>query len=56
METLSEPMSITISESTYQLIKDDFECAERGEFEVKGFGMNKLYYLERELSKGRRPY
>ena len=49
METLSEPMKITISENTYQLIKDDFACTERGEFEVKGFGMNTLYYLEREL-------
>lgn len=49
METLSEPMQITISENTYQLIKDDFECSERGEFEVKGFGTQKLYFLEREL-------
>jgi len=48
METLSESMRITISESTYQLIKNDFDCMERGEFEVKGFGMSKLYFLERE--------
>lgn len=49
METLSEPMRITISENTYQLIKDAFQCSERGEFEVKGFGLNRLYFLEREL-------
>lgn len=49
METLSEPMKITISESTYQLIKNDFVCTERGEFEVKGFGTNTLYFLDREL-------
>jgi len=48
METLSESMKITISESTYQLIKNDFMCTERGEFEVKGFGMSNLYFLERE--------
>jgi adenylate cyclase len=48
METLSESMKITISENTYKLIKDDFLCVERGEFEVKGFGMNTLYFLERE--------
>lgn len=48
METLSDPMRVTISESTYQLIKDDFLCTERGEFEVKGFGTNTLYFLERE--------
>ncbi len=52
METLSEPMQITISEGTYQLIKDDFVCSERGEFEVKGFGTQKLYFLERELHHG----
>ena len=49
METLSEPMKITISEDTYLQLKDDFICSERGEFEVKGFGMQKLYFLEREL-------
>lgn len=53
METLSEPMRITISENTYQLIKDDFICTERGEFEVKGFGLNTLYFLERELPHAR---
>ncbi|MCJ7660388.1 MAG: hypothetical protein MUO67_14670 [Anaerolineales bacterium] len=42
LETFSEPMKITISENTYQQIKDDFVCSERGEFEVKGFGMNSL--------------
>jgi len=53
METLSEPMKITISESTYQMIKDDFHCVERGAFEVKGFGDQKLYFLEREHPKVR---
>ncbi len=53
METLSEPMKITISEDTYELLKDDFICSERGEFEVKGFGTQTLYYLERELVHGR---
>jgi class 3 adenylate cyclase len=41
-------MQITISENTYELIKDEFECSERGEFEVKGFGTQMLYFLERE--------
>jgi len=49
MESLSEPMKITISENTYRLIKDDFICTERGEFEVKGFGQQVLYYLDREI-------
>jgi class 3 adenylate cyclase len=51
METISEPMKITLNEDTYQLIKDDFECTERGEFEVKGFGELNLYFLERELPR-----
>jgi len=51
METLSEPMQVTISENTYELLKDDFVCTERGEFEVKGFGMQKLYQLEREMPR-----
>lgn len=53
MESLSEPMRITISENTYHLIKDDFLCTERGEFDVKGFGTNTLYFLERELPQTR---
>ena len=52
METLSEPMKITISEGTYQLIKDDFACTERGEFEVKGFDPQTLYFLDREHPRG----
>lgn len=51
METTSEPMRITLNEDTYQLIKDDFECTERGEFEIKGFGQLNLYFLERELPR-----
>ena len=54
METLSEPMRITVSENTYQLIKDDFTFEERGEFEVKGFDPLNLYFLERELERRHR--
>ncbi|MFN2127563.1 MAG: adenylate/guanylate cyclase domain-containing protein [Anaerolineales bacterium] len=51
METVSEPMQITLNEDTYQLIKDDFHCSERGVFEIKGFGDLKLYFLEREIPR-----
>jgi class 3 adenylate cyclase len=51
METISEPMKITLNEDTFQLIKDDFECIERGKFEIKGFGELNLYFLERELPR-----
>lgn len=53
METLSEPSMITISENTYDLIKEEFLCSERGEFDVKGFGPTKLYFLEREHPNSR---
>jgi class 3 adenylate cyclase len=54
MEANSEPMRITISEATYELIKDDFACTERGQFEIKGFGEQTLYFLDRELTPGDR--
>lgn len=49
METSSEAMKITISENTYNLIKDEFICSERGEFDIKGFGPTLLYFLDREM-------
>jgi adenylate cyclase len=54
MEALSEPMRITVSQATRDLLEDDFVLSERGEFDVKGFGPQKLYYLEGELGRGRR--
>ena len=50
MENYAEPMTIVITEDTYHLIKDDFVCTERGQFEVKGFGEQTLYFLDRELA------
>ena len=52
MEEASEAMRITVSDNTYDLIKDDFLLSDRGEFDIKGFGSHQLYYLERDL-KGR---
>lgn len=48
MESISEPMKITLCHETYLSIKDDFVFAERGDFEIKGFGTKKLYFLEGE--------
>jgi adenylate cyclase len=45
METLSTPSRINISEYTYELIKDVFECEYRGEIEVKNRGMMKMYFV-----------
>ncbi len=44
MESLSEPGKINISENTYNLIKDKYECEYRGEFHIKNKGMVKMYF------------
>jgi adenylate cyclase len=54
MESLSEPMRITVSQHTHDLLKDDFILSERGTFDVKGFGPQPLYYLEGEVGGRRR--
>ena len=45
METLSTPGRINISEYTYELIKDEFDCEYRGEIDVKNKGMMKMYFV-----------
>jgi len=37
LETACAPDRITISHTTYSLIKDEIDCEEKGEIEVKGF-------------------
>jgi adenylate cyclase len=53
MEALSEPMHITMTEDTADLLRDDFTLSDLGEFEVKGFGRQQLYSLDSELGAGR---
>jgi adenylate cyclase len=48
MEGLAEPMQIVISESTWQLIRDEFTCGDLGQVEVKGFGNQHIYSLDAE--------
>lgn len=43
MESGAEPNSVNISEATYLLIKNDFKCEYRGEFDVKNKGVMKMY-------------
>ena len=45
-------MTITLCDDTYELIKNSFVFAERGEFEIKGFGTKKLYTLLGEQHAG----
>jgi adenylate cyclase len=51
MESNSEPGKINISENTYELIKDTFDCDYRGEIEVKNRGMMKMYFVNNFKNK-----
>ncbi|MBT4488743.1 MAG: adenylate/guanylate cyclase domain-containing protein [Rhodospirillaceae bacterium] len=51
MESFSEPMRITMSSETYDLIADDFIVEDRGFHEVKGFGNTELFFLEGEKER-----
>lgn len=49
MESNSETGKINISENTYELIKDEFECEYRGKIKVKHKGMMKMYYVKKPI-------
>ena len=51
MESHGQPGRVHISESTYNIIKDHFECEERGEIEVKGKGRMKTWLVLRKSSE-----
>ena len=44
MESNSEPCRINISEITYELVKDKFDCEFRGEIQAKNKGMMRMYF------------
>lgn len=46
MESTSEPGKVNISDNTYQLIKDQYQCSYRGEIDAKNKGMMKMYFVE----------
>lgn len=46
MESSGEPGKVNISESTYMLIKDDFNCHYRGKIMTKGKGEVSMYFVE----------
>ena len=43
----AESGSINISQSTYERVKDFFDCEPRGEVEVKNMGSMQMYYVKR---------
>ena len=48
MESRGVEGVIQVTDATYQLIKDDFECQARGTIDVKGKGEMRVWYLLRE--------
>jgi len=50
MESSSETGKVNISGSTYELIKDHFECTYRGKIEAKGKGAIDMYFVENRKS------
>lgn len=46
MESSGEPGKVNISGSTYQLVKDKFNCTYRGEIAVKNKGDVAMYFVE----------
>ena len=45
MESMSELGRVNLSESTHDIIKNEFSCEFRGEIEVKNRGFLKMYFL-----------
>lgn len=48
MESSSEPGHINISQTTYDRIKDQFNCLHRGEVDAKNKGMMDMYFVDWE--------
>ena len=49
MEQNSLPGKINISESTYNVVKDKFDCSFRGKIQAKNKGDLSMYFVERKL-------
>lgn len=45
MESSAEPNTVNISQATYEMVKNDFKCTYRGEFQVKNKGIMKMYQV-----------
>ncbi len=50
MEQSSEAGKINISQTTYDLIKDQFECTYRGEIDAKNKGALRMYYVVKQTA------
>lgn len=46
VEAKSEPGKVNISDATYNLVKDYFDCTPRGKISVKNMSMIKMYFVK----------
>ncbi|MDH3796815.1 MAG: adenylate/guanylate cyclase domain-containing protein, partial [Flavobacteriaceae bacterium] len=53
MENSSSAGKINISENTYALVKDHFECEARGEVAIKNHGKMNMYYVKGLLKESK---
>lgn len=49
MESNGEPGRVNISATTYELVKDEFECSYRGKIYAKNVGEVDMYFVESEI-------
>ncbi len=50
MESNGEPGRVNISATTYELVKDEFECSYRGKIYAKNVGEVDMYFVESEIT------
>lgn len=51
VEGKGEPGLVNISESTYRLVKYNFDCEYRGKVEAKNKGLLDMYFVKKEIEK-----
>jgi len=51
MESSCIAGKVNISDSTYSLVKDDFDCTSRGKIDAKNKGLIDMYYVEKKIQK-----
>ena len=49
MESNGAPGQVNISASTYELVKNEFECSYRGKIHAKNVGEIDMYFVEKEI-------
>jgi class 3 adenylate cyclase len=50
MEQMSESGKINISDATYELVKNRFDCTYRGKIEARNKGKVDMYFVEQQTS------